>query len=174
MTAVLDRPARPGGTILRIAAVRWLIAGLIPFGCLAAGLGIAWAWPPVILLGFLLASFGNYTACVFYLYKILGTAIGWVMATFPLIMANVAVGSVTIVGSATTRSPQHPDGVKTIATPAWQLASACLAVTLAAVVASAVANGERWSQRNRSSLPRNKFEAYVRSRGTLARLWLPR
>ena len=174
MSAVLDRPARPGRTILRIPALRWLIAGLIPFGCLAAGFGIARAWPPVIFLGFLLASFGNYTACVFYLYKVLGTAVGWVLATFPLIMANVAVGSVTIVGSATTRSPQHPEGVKTIATPSWWIASACLAATLAAVVAVAVANGERWSQRNRFSLPRNKFEAYARSRGTLARLWLPR
>jgi hypothetical protein len=41
MSAVLDRPARPGRTILRVAAVRWLVAELIPFGCLAAGFVIA-------------------------------------------------------------------------------------------------------------------------------------
>ncbi len=131
------------------------------------------AWHPVIILGGLLATFGNFAACVFYLYKVLGTATGWLLATFPLIIANVGVGSVTIAGTATTVSAQHPGGVKTLATASWWIAGACLAVALAVTVALAVANGERWMRRNGGNLPRNKFEAYVRPRGTLARLWLP-
>lgn len=175
MTATLARPARPGGTILRVAAVRWTVAELIPFGCIAAGLLIIRAWPPVVVVGGLLATFGNYAACVFYLYKVLGAATGWVLATFPLIIANVAVGSVTISGTAgTDPTPQHPLGVKTIATTSWWIAGACLAVALAVTVAFAAANGERWIRHNRHNLPRNKFEAYVRSRGALAWLWLPR
>jgi hypothetical protein len=174
MTAALDHPARPGQTILRIPAVRWLIAELIPFGCTAAGLLIIRAWPPATILGGFLATFGNFALCVFYLYKVLGTAVGWLLATFPLIVANVGVGAVTIAGTATTVSPQHPDGVKILATTSWWITGACLAVTLAVTVALAVANGERWLRRNRCNLPRNKFEAHARSRGTLAWLWLPR
>jgi hypothetical protein len=173
MSAVLDRSAQPGRTILRIPAVRWLLAELIPFGFLAAGFLIAREWRPVIALGFALASFGNYAALTFYLYRVLGVAAGWVAALFPLIIANVAVGAVAFVGSATSQSPEHPGGVKIIATSSWWIAMACLAFILAVAVAAAVANGERWIQRNRSDLPRNKFERYVRSRGTLARIWLP-
>jgi hypothetical protein len=51
---------------------------------------------------------------------------------------------------------------------------ACLAVALALTVAAAVRNGERWIERNQYNLPRDKLETYIRSRGTLARLWLPR
>ncbi len=47
-------------------------------------------------------------------------------------------------------------------------------MSLAVIVALAVANGERWMRHNGCNLPRNKFEAYARPRGTLARLWLPR
>ena len=170
----ISRRARPGRTILRIAPVRWLVAELIPFGCLTVGLLIVRAWHPVIILGGLLATFGNFTLCVFYLYKVLGTAAGWLLATFPLIIANVGVGSVTIADTATTVSSQHPDGVKVLATTSWWIAGACLAVALAVTVALAVASGERWMRHNRCNLPRNKFEAYARSRGTLAWLWLPR
>lgn len=170
----ISRRARPGRTILRIAPVRWLVAELIPFGCLTVGLLIVRAWHPVIILGGLLATFGNFTLCVFYLYKVLGTAAGWLLATFPLIIANVGVGSVTIADTATTVSSQHPDGVKVLATTSWWIAGACLAVALAVTVALAVASGERWMRHNRYNLPRNKFEAYARSRGTLAWLWLPR
>lgn len=173
MTAA-SRRAQRTGAILRIAPVRWLIAELIPFGCLAAGLLVLRAWHPVVVLGGLLATFGNFTLCVFYLYKVLGTALGWLLATFPLIIANVGIGSVTIARTATTVSAQHPNGVKVLATTSWWIAGACLAVALAVTVALAVANGERWIRHNGGNLPRNKFEAYVRPRGTLARLWLPR
>ena len=47
-------------------------------------------------------------------------------------------------------------------------------MALAAVVALVAANGERWTRHNGRNLPRNKFEAYARSRSTLAWLWLPR
>jgi hypothetical protein len=174
MNAVFDGPVRPGPTILRIPAVRWPLAELIPFGVIAAGLSIARAWPHVVGLGYMLAIFGSYILSILYLYKILGASIGWVLALFPQIVGITAIGAVVIVGSATTTSPQHPGGVRTLPTSSWWIAGICLAITIAVTVAAAVINGERWLQRNRHHLPRNKFEAFGHPRGTLARLWLPR
>lgn len=172
--AAVGRPAQPERTLLRLAAVRRLIAELIPFGCLAIGFLVAREWRPVVIVGFALASFGNYAMSVFYLHRVLGAAVGWVVALFPVILGNVVVGSVTIVGSATTRSPQNLGGSKTLTTTSWWIAMACLAVALALTVAAAVRNGERWIEHNQYNLPRHKLETYIRSRGTLARLWLPR
>ncbi|HEX6522311.1 MAG TPA: hypothetical protein VF070_20240 [Streptosporangiaceae bacterium] len=153
--------------------MRWFIAELMPFGCIAAGFAIAGAWHPILVLGYMLAVFGSYILSLIYLYKVLGAAIGWVLALVPQIVGITGIGAVVIVGSATTTSPQHPGGVKTLPTSSWWIAGACLAVTLAVTVIAAVINGERWLQRNRHHLPRNKFEAFGHPRGTLARLWLP-
>jgi hypothetical protein len=174
MNAVINRTADARPTVLRIAAVRWLVAELIPFACLTVGLTMAREWRPVMAIGYLVALFGTYILSILYLYKVLGTAAGWCLSLFPLIVAIIWVGSVTIVGSATTQGPQHPTGAKIIATRSWWIAATCLAVTFAFAIMAAIVSGERWMRRNQHNLPRNKFEAYVRSRGTLARLWLPR
>jgi hypothetical protein len=174
MNAVSELPARPGPTILRIPAVRWMTAELVPFGCLAIGFAIAREWRPVIALGYLIVLFGTPILTAFYLYKMLGAAIGWAVPLIPLSIATTWVGGVTFVGSAISRSPQDPGGTKVEATPSWLIAAACLAAIIAGIVAAAIVNGERWMRHNRYHLPRNKFEAYARSRGTLAWLWLPR
>ena len=174
MNAVSEFPARPGLTILRVPAVRWMIAELVPFGCLAIGFAIAREWRPVIALGYLIALFGMPILTAFYLYKVLGAAIGWVVPLIPLSIATCWAGAVTIAGSAIGRSPQNPGGTKIEATSSWFIAAACLAAVIAGMVAAAIVNGERWMRHNRYNLPRNKFEAYARSRGTLAWLWLPR
>jgi hypothetical protein len=94
---------------------------------------------------------------------VLGAAIGWVVPLIPLSIATTWAGAVTIVG-----------GTKIEASTSWLIAAGCLAAMVAGIVVAAVANGERWMRRNRSSLPHSKLEAYARSRGTLAWLWLPR
>ena len=163
MNAVSEFPARPGPTILRVPAVRWMTAELVPFGCLAIGFAIAREWRPVIALGYLIALFGMPILTAFYLYKILGAAIGWVVPLIPLSIATTWAGAVTIVG-----------GTKIEASTSWLIAAGCLAAMVAGIVVAAVASGERWMRRNRFSLPHSKLEAYARSRGTLAWLWLPR
>jgi hypothetical protein len=125
-------------------------------------------------IGYFIALFGTYTLSLIYLYKVLGAAVGWCLSLVPLIVALVWVGGVTFVGSATTQSAQDPVGARIIATSSWRIAGSCLTITLALMVIAAIVNGEHWMRRNRYNLPRNKFEAYVRSRGTLAHLWLPR
>jgi hypothetical protein len=170
---VTSQPAtRPGPAILRVAAVRWLTAELIPFGGLAIGFMIARGWEPVGIAGYGLAVFGGWALCVLYFYRVLGAAGGWVAALFPLIIGNVWAGAVTIAGSATRGYPGQPH-VKIIATSSWRIATACLGVALAVTVIGAVLNGERWTRRNRYNLPRSKSRSYSRTRGNLARLWLP-
>jgi hypothetical protein len=71
MNAVPEFPARPGPTILRVPAVRWMTAELVPFGCLAIGFAIAREWRPTIALGYLIALFGMPVLTAFYLYKVL-------------------------------------------------------------------------------------------------------
>ena len=170
---VTSQPAtRPGPAILRVAAVRWLTAELIPFGCLAIGFMITRAWEPLGIVGYGLAVFGSWALCVIYFYRVLGAAGGWVAALFPLIIGNVWAGAVTIVGSATRGYPGQPH-VKIIATSSWWIATACLAVALAVTIMAAVLSGERWTRRNRYNLPRSKSGSYSRTRDNLARLWLP-
>jgi hypothetical protein len=123
-------------------------------------------------VGYFVALFGTYTLSILYLYKVLSTAVGWCLSLFPLIVAIIWVGGVTVVGSATTQGPEHSAGTKIIATTSWWTAGTCLAAALAVTVAAAIINGERWMRRNQRNLPRDKFEAYVRSRGALARLWV--
>jgi hypothetical protein len=170
---VISPPAtRHGSAIFRLAAVRWVTAELIPFGGLAIGFIIARAWEPLGFVGYGLAVFGSWALCVIYFYRVLGAAGGWIAALFPLIIGNVWAGAVTIVGSAARGNPGQPH-VKIIATSSWWIATACLAVALAVTIMAAVLNGERWIRRNRYHLPRSKSGSYPRTRGNLARLWLP-
>ena len=156
-------------TILRMAPVRWLVAELIPFVGLTLGLMTAREWHPIMAVGYFIALFGTYTLSILYLYKVIGTAVGWCLSLFPLIVANIWVGGVTIVGSATAQGSPHSAGTKIVATTSWWIAGTCLGAALAVTVAAAIINGERWMRRN---LPRNKFAAYAQSRGALTRLWL--
>jgi hypothetical protein len=175
MNAVLDMTTRPGPTILRLATVRWLTAEVIPFGSLALGIAIAKQWHPVMVVGYMFALFGTYILTILYLHKVVGAAIGWCLSVFPLLGGIIWVAGVTIVGSATTQSGQSPaTETKITPTPSWWIAGICLAIMLGLVVAAATATGEHWLHRNRSNLPLSKAEACVRSRGKLARLWLPR
>jgi hypothetical protein len=171
VTSAPGRAERPGLTFLRIPAIRWLIAELIPFGCLAVGFTIINVWPAGGFLGFAIAVFAGIPATVLYLYKVLGAAIAWVWPIMVLMLASTFVGGVIFAGSTMIR-PGH--GTKVVITSTWWLIGECLALLLALTVAAAIANGERWMRRNRSSLPRNEFETFAKPRGTLARLWLPR
>lgn len=173
MSSVSGRPDQPGRTVLRIAAIRWLIAELLPFGCLAIGFVIAREWRPVVATGFAFAIFGGFVLSIFYLCKVLGAAVGWVLAIFPQFVGIAWAGAVTLVGSAVSQSPQHPAGVKIVATSSWWIAGACLAATLGVTVAGAVLTGERWLQRGGRALPLKKWETLGRARGSLAWLWLP-
>ena len=172
MTSAARRAEQPGATILRYKAVRWLIAELIPFGCLAVGITIIRAWPPAGFIGFIVVVFGTPTATLFYLYKVLGASYLWI---FPLMVLGLASAFVADVIFANSASLYENGARKVLAvTSGWWLTAGCLALLLVLTVAAAIVNGERWMRRNRFNLPRNQFEAFVRSRGTLARLWLPR
>jgi hypothetical protein len=166
--AVLSRTAWLGLASLRIQAIRWLLAGMIPFGCLAAGFMIARAWRPLGIAGFGLASLGNWALCIVYFHKMLGAARQWVVVLLPLIIGNAWAGAVTIVGSVTVRTPVHPGGVTITATSSWWIAQACLTAALAAAAAAAVLNGERWLRRTFVNLPRGKFDAHASPRGGLS------
>ena len=173
MTSAARRAEQPGPTFLRYKAIRWLIAELIPFGCLAVGFTIIRAWPPAGFLGVLIAIFGTPTATIFYLYKVLGASALWILPLIVLVLPSVFVGGVIFAGPNFLHN-SNGTKVELVVTSTWWLVGGCLAVLLALTVAAAVVNGERWMRRNRFNLPRNQFEAFVRSRGTLARLWLPR
>ena len=66
MSATSRHATRPSPTILRVVAVRWLTAELIPFGCLAIGFMITRAWEPLGFAGYGLAVFGSWALCVIY------------------------------------------------------------------------------------------------------------
>jgi len=146
-----------------------MIAELVPFGSMATGFAIAREWRAASALGYLIALFGMPILTAFYLYKVLGAAIGWVVPLIPLSIATTWAGAVTIVGSAIGRSAQDPGGTKIEATSSWLIAAACLTTIVTGIVAGAIVNGERWMRHNRHNLPRNKLEAYARSRGTPVR-----
>jgi hypothetical protein len=173
VTSPSEQAQRPGPTFLRVRAIRWLIAELVPFSCLAIGLAIAREWRPVAALGFVIAVLAGAPLTIFYLFKILGAAAAWIWPIILLVIGNTLIGGFIFVNS-TVRDNRHPNGVKIAITETWWMIAAGLVVLLALTVAAAIANGERWIRRNRLNLPRNKFEAYARSRGTLAKLWLPR
>jgi len=169
VTSAARRAEQPGPTFLRYKAVRWLIAELIPFVFMALGFTIMRAWPAGGSIGFLVALLGGTPATIFYLYKVLGASHRW---AYPLIVLMMPL--VFIAGAIFANSAYGQDGHdKVVITSAWRLSAGCLALLLVLTVAAAIVNGERWMRRNRFNLPRNQFEAFVRSRGTLARLWLP-
>jgi hypothetical protein len=166
---VTSTPGRPGPTVLRIRAVRWLAAELIPFGFLAIGVLIFWRWWPGATLGFLIAVIAGVPLTVLFLYKVLGAAVAWI---WPIVLVTLASTSFNAAAIHAAVSPPKT-GTKVVVTSTWWLVGCGLAIVLAIIVALAAGSGERWLRRNRAGLPRNKFEAFARSRGTMARLWLP-
>lgn len=171
MTGAPGQTRRPGPTLLRVPAIRWLIAELIPFACLAVGLTIINVWHAGGFLGFIIAVICGIPFTVVYLYKVLGAAMAWTWPITVLMLATTIVAGVIFDGSILVRGAH---GTKVVLTGTWWLIGGCLAFLLALTVAAAIVNGERWVRRNWSSLPRNQFETFARPRGTLARLWLPR
>jgi hypothetical protein len=146
---------------LRFAAVRWLIAELIPFGFLACGLALAReAGSAGRGIGFILAFIVGSVLTVFYLYKVLGAAIGW---TIPIVVAMIAgtlIGNIVVVGYFSLEGTRYAGGTHE---GAYRVAFTVVLVLLAIVVALAVGNGERWLRAS----PAGKG-----SRGTMAQLWL--
>jgi NADH:ubiquinone oxidoreductase subunit 5 (subunit L)/multisubunit Na+/H+ antiporter MnhA subunit len=130
-------------------------------------------WPAAASLGFLFALFGGSTATFFYLYKVLGASWVWSLPLIVLMIPLVFVAGV-IFASSTFIQNSNGTKVELAVTSTWWLVGVCLAVLLVVTVTAAIVNGERWMRRNRFNLPRNQFEAFIRSRGTLAWLWLPR
>lgn len=173
MTVGSSRDFRRGTDLLRIRAVRWLIAELIPFGCLVGGLALTREGLPVAAFGYTLALVGSTPLTIWYLYKVLGSAVAWVGAIAPLMICSTVIGGI-LFGNSLVYDNQHPNATRVVVTGIWWMVVVALAAVLALTVAAAIVNGERWITRNAGNLPRSKLERYARPRGTLARLWLPR
>jgi len=118
----------------RPRAVRWLAAELIPFGCLFAGLLLAWAGAPPV--GFILAFIGGTAASCWYLNWVQDTHAAWAV---PLILLMLPA---TIVGDCIFGHPVS-HGQPLVVTPAYWQAFGGLLAALAVTVALAAANGER-------------------------------
>ena len=118
----------------RSRAMRWLAAELIPFGCLFAGLLLAWAGAPPV--GFILAFIGGTVLACWYLNWVQDTHPAWAV---PLILLMLPA---TIVGDCIFGHPVS-HGQPLVVTPAYWQAFGGLLAALAVAVALAVANGER-------------------------------
>ena len=114
---------------------RWLVAELIPFGCLFLGMLLAWAG--IGPVGFLLALPGSTILTVWYLNWVQDTHVGWV---FPLIGLLLPTA---IVGYSIFGHPVISGGGTLVVTPAYWQAFGGLLAALAVTVALAVVNGER-------------------------------
>ena len=113
---------------------RWLVAELIPFGCLFLGLlltqlGVS---PAGYLLGFL----GGTLLTVWYLNWVQDTHPVWVLPLLFLMLPATFVGD-CIFGHVSSR------GEPLVVTPAYWQAFGGLLAALAVTVALAVVNGER-------------------------------
>ena len=168
--AVPPQSSRLRRTMLRIAPVRYLIAELITFGCLFAGMVLAREWRPVgVPVGTLIAFLGGTVVTIYYLYKVLGSSAGWVVPLTLLMIGNAVLGNM-VIGNGTVYDAAHPRGTHLIITGTYWLAWGTLLGAIAVTVAVAAASGERWTRRHP---PGDRFEALARPRGRLAGLWLP-
>jgi hypothetical protein len=167
---VPPRSNRLGRTILRIAPMRYLIAELITFGCLFAGMILAREWRPVgIPVGTLTAFLGGTLVTIYYLYKVLGSSAGWVLPLTLLMLGNAVLGNM-VIGNGTVYDAAHPRGTHLVITGTYWITWGALLGAIAVTVALAAASGERWTRRHP---PGDRFEALARPRGRLAGLWLP-
>ena len=127
-------------------ATRWLVAELIPFGCLFVGLLVIWAGVPPV--GFFLAFLGGTVLTVWYLNWVQDTHAAWALPLLFLVLPAAYVGD-CIFG--------HPvsHGRPLVVTPAYWQAFGGLLAALAVTVALAVANGERHHGRYRYVVTRS-------------------
>lgn len=121
-------------------AVRWLVAELIPFGCLFVGLVLIWAGAPPV--GFILGFLGGTILTIWYLNWVQDTHALWVLPLLGLMLAATMVGD-SIFGHPIVRHGYDPVGTSPVVTPAYWQAFGGLLAALAVTVALAVANGER-------------------------------
>lgn len=138
------RPSRPK----RIAAamrdqppaVRWLVAELVPFGCLFIGMFLLWVGMPVAPVGFLLALFGGTILTVWYLNWVEDSHATWAFPLIGLMLPATYVGD-AIFGHTLVYHGYDPTSL--VVTPAYWQAFGGLLAALAVTVALAVVNGER-------------------------------
>lgn len=116
-------------------AARWLVAELIPFGCLFIGMLVVSAG--IGPLGFILALFGGIIATIWYLNWVQDTHPAWVLPLLGLLIPA------TIVGDAIFGHSVESKGRPLVVTPAYWQAFGGLLAALAVTVALAIANGER-------------------------------
>jgi hypothetical protein len=113
-------------------AARWLVAELIPFGCVFVGMVLIWAGTSPV--GFILGFFGGTILTIWYLNWVLDTHPIWVLPLLGLMLPAVYVGDL-VFGHSTSSSYA--------VTPAYWQAFGGLLAALAVTVALAVANGAR-------------------------------
>ena len=120
--------------------VRWLLAELIPFGCLFIGLLLMRAGTPPV--GFFLGFFGAVILTIWYLNWVQDTHAVWVFPLIGLVLVAMIVGD-SIFGHPVVHHGYDPAGTSLVVTPAYWQAFGGLLAALAVTVALAVANGER-------------------------------
>jgi hypothetical protein len=115
-------------------ALRWLVAELIPFGCLFLGLLLVHVGAGPV--GFIVALFGGVILTVWYLNWVQDTHAAWVLPLIGLMLPATIVG-ISIFGHAVSK------GAPLVVTPAYWQAFAGLLAAVAVTVALAITNGER-------------------------------
>lgn len=168
-----DEQAPPReATFLRHAVPRWLIAELIPFGCLAIGVLPGTAWHPVAGVFVFAGLFAGAPFTFVYLYKVHGTPAGWVL---PIIAAYL--GCFIVCGIALGDWQVNSATGRVVVTGTWVTAIAVLMILLAGVVAGSVLAGERWVRRNQLKIAPSKAVSQLLpygNRGISSWRWLPR
>ncbi len=153
----------------RSALARYLIAELIPFVSLSVGLLMMKELQPYgAPFGAVIALLGGSVGTFYYAYKVLGSSGGWAFPLILLALASTDLGSM-VTGIGVVYDAAHPHGTQPVATATYWLAWGSVLGATAVTVALAVATGERWTRRH---LPRDKYDAMLRSRGEYAFLWL--
>lgn len=156
--------------LFRIAPVRYLVAELIPFGCVFLCILLTWAYKPVgAPVGAIIELIGGSVGTIYYLYKVLGSSAGWAIPFLLLVLASTYL-TFTVMGDYRLYDNAHSQGTPVLATGADWLAWGSALGTIAVMTALAAATGERWSRRHQ---PRDRLDAISRVRGGLAWLWLP-
>ena len=122
-------------------ALRWLVAELIPLGCVCVGMLLIWAG--VAPLGFILGLFVGIPLTVVYLNWVQDTSPLWVLPLLGLMIPAVFVGEFIFGHSS------DYNGEPLVVTPAYWQAFGGLLAALAVTVALAIVNGERHHGRYR-------------------------
>lgn len=125
---------------------RWLMAGLIPFGCLIIGMLLMWAH--VVPAGVFLGTFIGVPLTIWYLNWVQDSHGLWVLPLLGLMIAATVVGDF-MFGHIAVHHGYDPAGYPVVVTPAYWEALGGLLAALAVTVVLAVVNGERHCGRYR-------------------------